>query len=152
MAPQQRPVDWQQQFNRINEDIQHLRNEADIERRDNETNIKGLQASLNSALGDIELLKKDLLTLKEDYLELQGNHNILRNEHDLLINRVDYQEDSSRRLNLRFSGIVDHKRHENWENSEALVLNVIKSKLGIKKDIEVERAHRTGKYVDRRYL
>ena len=70
----------------------------------------------------------------------------IRDPAQEIVNNVDYQEDYGRRLNLRFSGIADHHRNENWENSEALVRKLIKSTLGVEKEIEVERAHRTGKW------
>ena len=70
----------------------------------------------------------------------------IRDPAQEIVNNVDYQEDYGRRLNLRFSGIADHHRNENWENSEALVRKLIKSTLGVEKEIEVERAHRSGKW------
>lgn len=54
-------------------------------------------------------------------------------------------EDRSRRNNLRFNGIVESER-EAWIESEEKIRKVVKEKLGIEKEVVIERAHRTGKF------
>ena len=53
-------------------------------------------------------------------------------------------EDRSRRNNLRFDGFQE-KINETWEESERIITDFVKEKLGTKEDILIERAHRTGK-------
>ena len=53
-------------------------------------------------------------------------------------------EDRSRRNNLRFDGFQE-ETNETWEESESIITNFVKEKLGIEEDILIERAHRTGK-------
>ena len=53
-------------------------------------------------------------------------------------------EDRSRRNNLRFHGFQE-KTNETWEESESIITDFVKEKLGIKEDILIERANRTGK-------
>ncbi|XP_065672183.1 uncharacterized protein LOC136090007 [Hydra vulgaris] len=53
-------------------------------------------------------------------------------------------EDRSRRNNLRFDGF-DEREEETWKDSESKVKEFLKEKLGIKNNIAIERAHRTGK-------
>ena len=53
-------------------------------------------------------------------------------------------EDHSRRNNLRFDGFQE-ETNETWEESESIVIDFVKEKLGIEDDILLERAHRTGK-------
>ena len=53
-------------------------------------------------------------------------------------------EDPSRRNNLRFDGFQE-KTNETWEESESIVTDFVKEKLGIQEDTLIERAHRTGK-------
>ena len=53
-------------------------------------------------------------------------------------------EDCSRRNNLRFDGFQE-KTNETWEESESIVTDFVKEKLGIQEDTLIERAHRTGK-------
>lgn len=56
------------------------------------------------------------------------------------------QEDRNRRNNLRFDGIVEHKG-ETQEQLENKVKNILKNNLGIEKDIEFDRIHRTGRII-----
>ena len=51
-------------------------------------------------------------------------------------------EDRSRRNNLRIDGIKEQEG-ETWEISEAKAIKVFKEKLGVDKDIMIERAHIT---------
>ena len=53
-------------------------------------------------------------------------------------------EDCSRRNNLRFDGFQE-EINETWEESERIITDFVKEKLGTKEDILIERAHRTGK-------
>ena len=53
-------------------------------------------------------------------------------------------EDRSRRNNLRFNGFKE-ETNETWEESESMITDFVKEKLGIEEDILIERAHRTGK-------
>ncbi|KAK4317401.1 hypothetical protein Pmani_011513 [Petrolisthes manimaculis] len=61
-----------------------------------------------------------------------------------LEDRCNYQEDHNRRNNLRFSGIEEQRGGESWEQTAEMVKSVIASKMQIP-DINIERAHRTGK-------
>ena len=53
-------------------------------------------------------------------------------------------EDRSRRNNLRFDGFQE-QTNETWEETESIITNFVKEKLGIEEDILIARAHRTGK-------
>ena len=53
-------------------------------------------------------------------------------------------EDCSRRNNLCFDGFQE-KTNETWEESESILTDFVKEKLGIEEYIFIERAHRTGK-------
>ena len=53
-------------------------------------------------------------------------------------------EDHSRRNNLRFDGFQE-ETNEIWEESESIVTDFVKEKLGTEEGILIERAHRTGK-------
>ena len=52
-------------------------------------------------------------------------------------------EDHSRN-NLHFDGFQE-ETNETWEESESIITDFVKEKLGIEEDILIERAHRTGK-------
>ena len=50
-------------------------------------------------------------------------------------------EDRSRRSNLRFDGISENEE-ESWEETEKKIKDMVKDKMKILKNVEVERAHR----------
>ena len=58
--------------------------------------------------------------------------------------KLDDLEDRSSRNNLRFDGFQEDT-NEMWEESESIITNFVKEKLGIEEDILTERAHPTGK-------
>ena len=53
-------------------------------------------------------------------------------------------EDRSRRCNLRIDGIEEGK-DETWDQCEEKVLDIFTNQLGIEKNVQIERVHRTGK-------
>ena len=53
-------------------------------------------------------------------------------------------EDHSRRDNLSFDGFKE-ETNETWEESESIITDAVKEKLGIEEYILIERVHRTGK-------
>ena len=63
-------------------------------------------------------------------------------EHKSLKKKRRDLEDRSRRNNLRFDGITESV-DETWEISEKKVKDLIKEKLQINQDVQIERAHRT---------
>ena len=53
-------------------------------------------------------------------------------------------EDRSRRNNLRLDGIEESEK-ETWEETEEKMKSLFREKLLIRKDIEIDRAHRVGR-------
>ena len=82
-----------------------------------------------------------ILSAKLDELEVavEGNKFDSKPIHK----RLDSLEDFSRRNNLRFDGI-EEKNGENWEQVTETVRKIVKEKIGVTGDIEIERAHRVG--------
>ena len=62
----------------------------------------------------------------------------------LIKDKLTDLENRSRRNNLRFDGIPEDK-DEDWAVSEAKIKKVINENLGMNEDIEIDRAHRSGK-------
>ena len=58
-------------------------------------------------------------------------------------------EDCSRRNNLLFDGFQE-ETNETWEETESIITDFVKEKLGIEEDILIERAHQKGK-IQRNY-
>lgn len=66
-----------------------------------------------------------------------------------LTDKMDYLEGQSKRNNLIIDGI-EETQGETWTETEQKVQNIFKEQLQLKESIEVERAHRTGRYESRR--
>lgn len=87
-------------------------------------------------------LKQDekIIVMKKEIVELKNNK--LEEELSTIKKRMDYQEDYSRRKNLRIDGI-DENQGENWEMTQEKVQRLFREKLGMG-DVQLERAHRLG--------
>jgi hypothetical protein len=73
-----------------------------------------------------------------------GLNKFTNEENENLKDKLAELEDRSRRNNLRFEGI-DENEGETWEKSEEIIKNFVREKLDIKQELNIERAHRTGK-------
>ena len=60
-----------------------------------------------------------------------------------LEDRTNYQEDYSRRNNLRISGVEEREPSETWEQTAVAVTSLLEEKLQMP-GLELERAHRVG--------
>ena len=63
-------------------------------------------------------------------------------------NKMRVLEDRNRRNNLRIDGMKE-SRNESWEECEEKIKGILRSKLGIDRHVEIERAHRMGRYNER---
>lgn len=90
-----------------------------------------LKANNKVLVEEVTALKKELskkFEVDEKIIQLQS--------------RMDYQEDYSRRNNLRFDG-VDETPNETWEETQVKIQQLMRDKLEIGM-IQLERAHRVG--------
>ncbi|XP_065641667.1 uncharacterized protein LOC136073645 [Hydra vulgaris] len=77
----------------------------------------------------------------------QLNNTKINIENDNVIkDKLAELEDRSCRNNLRFNGI-EEKEIETWQETESKIREILKTKLGLNGNIEIERAHRVGKKV-----
>ena len=76
----------------------------------------------------------------------QHGHGIdeLWQENEYLREKLRDIEDRSRRYNLRIDGLQEVE-NETWEQTEKILKSMIQEKLEIE-DVNIERAHRVGKY------
>ena len=79
---------------------------------------------------DLNQVKTDLQELREDVLD-----------PDYVTNKLIELEDRSRRNNIRIDGIEDDQ-NETWDSCEEKVQKLIKEKLGLENEVEIERCHR----------
>ena len=58
--------------------------------------------------------------------------------------KISDKEDRDRRNNLRFDGLIEEV-DETWEQSEVKIHKFLREKLEIISEVEIERAHRSGR-------
>ena len=83
-------------------------------------------------VGDLSSLKSKLVGPEKDIVEI-------KNTVELQGNKIEYQENQSRRNNIRVFGIPE-SAGETWEMAETKVRAAIKEKLNI--EVDIEHAHR----------
>ncbi|XP_065661072.1 uncharacterized protein LOC136084628 [Hydra vulgaris] len=95
-----------------------------------------------------EFLSEKYESIVQKLSEIKKKPNSTSSQNDItnvvVKDKLAELEDRSRRNNLRFTGIEEDE-NETWELSEEKIQNVLKSKLGFKGNVEIERAHMTGK-------
>ena len=135
----------------------------EIIKRSEETMMKFINSTVDRLENKIAVLTEENITIKKQLAEF--NHSLqfhsdliddkvksmdsnkeveeVRTQNENLLEKVSELEDRNRRNNLRFSGIEEDEE-ETWESSEEKVKILLKDKLGIEENIQIERAHRTG--------
>lgn len=111
--------------------------------------IQELNTSLEVAHGKLESQDK---VLRENGKKLKQLEDLAKSVEtlDRIDKKMDYLENQSRRSNIIIDGVPEEKG-ENWEMSEMKVQEILGKKLGLNvKDIEIERAHRVGKFDESR--
>ena len=68
----------------------------------------------------------------------------LKGHADAAEGQLEYLENQSRRLNIRIVGLQG-KDEKSWDDTEQKVKQVIKDKLGLTEDFEIDRCHRVGR-------
>ena len=92
--------------------------------------------------------KKTLDKLKNELLQNQKHHQ--QQQHPVIPGlkgikvKLNDLEKRSRRNNIRIDGIIDEE-NESWSQSEKKLQEITKDQLKLKRNIEIERAHRSEK-------
>ena len=97
--------------------------------------VASLKASLEFTqkdVGNLLSLKSKLVSAEKDIVEI-------KNSVELYGNKIEYQENQSRRNNIRVFGIPE-SAGETLESAETKVKDAIKEKLDI--EVDIEHAHR----------
>lgn len=121
-----------------------------------EDKLHNLQATVGDLTKSLEFTQAEVADLQHQVKQLQKEKNnneavIKQLNEDLLVSdsvikgleeRCNYQEDYSRRKNLKINGIEEADR-ETWEQSTARVSKLLEERLQLP-NIELERVHRVG--------
>lgn len=110
-----------------------------------ETKISELTRSLEFSQAEVGDLLCEIKALRKAERGYINEIETLKTRVEDLEQRTNYQEDYSRRNNLRISGIRELPNGETWEQTAEKVSALLKDKLKDKlKDMKLERAHRVG--------
>lgn len=108
-----------------------------------EGTITELIKSLEFSQAEVKDLKNQVKVLQKSDTEKQVEIDSLKSTIVDLQQRVNYQEDYSRRNNLRISGIQELSGGETWEQTSVTVSKLFEETLQLP-SIKLERAHRVG--------
>ncbi len=96
------------------------------------------QKEVDTLKSDNEKLKEELCDLKKDVMKKSG----IAEKMNEIQDRLNYQEDYSRRNNIRLDGI-EERPNESWEETQEKVQRLLRDKLKLG-SATLERAHRVG--------
>lgn len=106
--------------------------------------LQDLKTSLQFTQKEVDDIKAALGTQKEDCSSIRTDLFKVCDSMLTVTDKMDYLESQSRRNNLVIEGVVESP-DETWKDTELKVGKVLREKLKIQREIEMERAHRTGK-------
>lgn len=119
-----------------------------------ESTVSSLTTSLEFSQREIDDLKKALKDYdKEKLANMKMNEALTdqikssKQEVKNMEERLNYQEDYSRRNNIRISGMAESGSGETWEQTAVKVTSLLADKLQLP-GVELERAHRVGQRRD----
>ena len=124
--------------------MENISNKVDGTIRD----VQELKTSLEFS-NDIQENKLNVINKTIEKVEYELKNITFLNSQDRLVIEQQKQkvidlEDRSRRNNLRKYGLSENEK-ETWDDTEENVKHFFRDKLHINKDIEIDRAHRTGR-------
>lgn len=110
--------------------------------------VQELKVSLNYSQNDIDELKESQKAQQSESKEISKQVLDLTTRHDVkaYCEQIDNLENQCRRNNLVISGLEPDKAVETWAETESKVQELFKSKLKLEAPVEIERAHRNGKF------
>ena len=81
------------------------------------------------------------------FIQMEGMNKDINRSLQNIENQHEYLENQSRRNNVKIFGIPEDSSEKTWEDTEVIVKDTIKNKLGMEDEVLIERAHRVGKKV-----
>ena len=120
-------------FNGLKEDVKEIRRDVS----DLRSRLEFSQVSISSIEAKLEAVNTQIATQAKSVEAYGSNVGGLEDQ-------MEYLENQSRRNNIRIIGVAEQE-NETWEKSEELVKGLVKEKLGVTEELEIERAHRVGK-------
>lgn len=72
----------------------------------------------------------------------EGRLNDAEKQIEDLEGKQEYAENQSRRNNLKLIGVPESSEENTWDDTECIVKDLVKEKLGIQEELQIERCHR----------
>ena len=108
-----------------------------------------LKLSVKFCSGKYEDSKKSLEKVDTEitavYAQIKSINKELNEGFEDLEWKNEYLENQSRRNNIKITGVPEEEEERTWNDTEAIVKNLINNKLRIEGEVEIERAHQVGK-------
>ena len=79
------------------------------------------------------------------YRQIEGLSENLRQDLEVIEDKSEYLENQSCRNNIRILGVGETEDEKSWDDTEKVVKDLLKKKLNIPCEVDIERAHRVGK-------
>lgn len=110
--------------------------------------IQELKVSLSYSQNEIDELKKNHTAQQIESRMINQHVNELKLEQSSKggYEQMEYLENQCRRNNLVINGLGPDKEDETWDETEAKVQAMLATQLKIETSVEIERAHRNGKF------
>ncbi|KAK3868160.1 hypothetical protein Pcinc_026420 [Petrolisthes cinctipes] len=102
--------------------------------------IKKLEGKVSDLTVSLEFTQQEVDELKAEIKEQTKSS---QEKMKQLEERINYQEDYSRKKNVRISGVEERDGNETWEQLVKTVTSLLQDKLQLE-GLELERAHRVG--------
>lgn len=126
-------------------------NQLNSQIKNMEDRVSEVTRSLEFTQSEMDGLKQEVKNLQENKRKDEANIRSIKQQNENLVTQVkgleercNYQEDYSRRNNLRLSGVMERPGGETWEQTVVLVRTLFSQQLQLS-GVNIERAHRTGK-------
>ena len=115
-----------ERLDQLSSDINNLKENLEFTEQDIDNKLVKVENELKDLKTDVKAIENDLLNA------------------DKVSDKLAELEDWSHRNNLRIDGI-EESPDETWETCENKIKDIIKEKLDIETDVELDRCHRIGK-------
>ena len=116
-----------------------LKDEIKIIRSD----IDDIKQSLSFSQGQLKSTMNDVQRIERKSVHYQRNFEDIGHSLDTMDSNLEYMENQNRRNNVKIIGVPEDKNEEKcWDDTENLVKKLIKDRLGVRENVEIERCHR----------
>ncbi|MCP4483312.1 MAG: hypothetical protein GY823_01945 [Flavobacteriaceae bacterium] len=123
---------------------------ADVkeELRSIKKDLTDLKVSLQFTQNKFDESEKKVAAIEQKVKKQSENLFDLNDHADSSDEQLEYLENQSRRSNIRIVGVPEQAA-ESWDDTETKVKEVIKEKLGLSEEFEIDRCHRVGRNSNR---